>query len=152
MPSIKTPELAAMEERIESLREENISQIEANLVLKEENEKLKAKVAELTKRVEAKAAATVEIVAIPGAGIKKVPDLYFGDEACERKDEDGYTHFFVPRRFAETLLTNTCGMKYVLTGQKEPLKARRHTGLTVEEVTVYPYVFDGSDWKQVNAK
>ena len=125
MASIKSPELAEMEAHLASMREENVRQIEANLILKEENEALKAKVAELTKLVEVKAASTVEIVAIPAAGITKVPDLYMGDEVCGRKEEDGYTHFFVPRRFAETLLTNTVGMKFLLTGQKEPLKASR---------------------------
>ena len=152
--TLKTPEAL---DQIGSLKEDNTKLIEANFALKQENEALKTqtealkdKIAKLSIAVDAKD--NVEIVAVPVKGVTRVPDLYCGKEACERKEVDGYTHFIVPRKFAEALLTNTSGMKYLLTGQKEPLKAKRRTDLAVEEVTVYPYVLGEAGWKQVDTK
>jgi len=152
--TLKTPEAL---DQIGSLKEDNTKLIEANFALKQENEALKtqaealkAKIAELSVAIDAKD--NVEIVAVPAKGVTKVPDLYCGEGRCERKEVDGYTHFVVPRSLAETLLTNTQGMRYLLVGQKEPLKAKRRNGLAVEEVAVYPYVLGEAGWKQVDTK
>jgi regulator of replication initiation timing len=146
-----------LEDQIASMKEDNTKLIEANFALKQENEALKtenkalnAKVAEMLAAVEAKD--NLEIVAVPAKGIAKVPDLYCDGGRCERKEADGYSHFIVPRQLAETLLTNTQGMKYLLVGQKEPLKAKRRNGLAVEEVTVYPHVLGEAGWKQADVK
>jgi len=151
--TLKAPEVL---DQIASMKEDNVKLIEANFALKQENEALKtenealkAKVAEMLAAVEAKD--NIEIVAVPAKCVKTVPDLYYDGEKCERKEEAGYSHFIVPRVFAETLLTNTSGIVYLLVGQ-EPIKAKRRNGLSIEEVTVYPHVLGEAGWKQADAK
>jgi regulator of replication initiation timing len=152
--TLRAPEVL---DQIASLKEDNVRLVEANLVLRQENEALKteaealkAKIAKLSTAIEAED--NVEIVAVPAKAGVKVPDLYCGKRMCERKEVDGYTHFTVPRKFAEALLTNTSGLKYLLVGQKEPLKAKRRTDLAVEDVTVYPYVLGEAGWKRADGK
>jgi len=153
----KPPTVLTVEDQIASLKEDNTKLIEANFALKQEsetlkteNKALKAKVAEMLAAVEAKD--NVEIVAVPAKCVRAVPDLYCDGEKCERKEEAGYSHFIVPRTLAETLLTNKSGMVYLLVGQKEPLKAKRRNGLSIEEVTVYPHVLGEAGWKQADVK
>lgn len=157
MVNVVTKPSATMttEEYIATLKEDNTVLVEANYALKTENAALKTEVAALKAKVSELSVAigakdTVEVVAVPASKDVRVLDLRYEGELCERKEVEGYSHFIVPRKFAERLLTGRGGMKFLLTGQKEPLKAKRFNGLTAEEVTIYPHVLGEAGWKRAD--
>jgi hypothetical protein len=83
----------------------------------------------------------VEVVALPPNPDVKVPPMtYKGEKVRMEKDEDGFYHLFAPRRFAERLLTNVSGMKYVLVGPDSKMAVRRLTSNRAVTVTVYKHV------------
>jgi len=81
----------------------------------------------------------LEIVAVPDAGVSAPEDLVFDGERCLKREVDGFTHFKVPRKHAEELLTlDWCG-RYLLIGDA-PNKAMRRKGVFSEEVEIQPHV------------
>jgi hypothetical protein len=124
-------------------------------ILKAENERFKEMVKVLEERVAAVASSAgarvetekaekeelVEVVAVPFSPSVKVPNIVYGGKTLRReKDADGFYHFFTEREHAESLLTSTAGLRFVLVGPMEKLTVKRLFGVRHKDVTVLRHV------------
>jgi hypothetical protein len=149
-------ELRKLEEEIASLLKAKESLIEERTRLSEENSSLRKEVGELKTSIAALQEKVmklesandkdttgtphgyVEIVAIPPAkGIRPVPKFVDGAPVARRIDEDGYCYDTLPVKNAIPFLTEFAGMKHLLIGPLDELKATVQDGLYSKEITVY---------------
>jgi hypothetical protein len=125
-------------------------------ILQRENAALKAKLekTDVSKTEPVLGKDVLEIVAIPSDGVPPPPDLIFDGVRYKKKEIDGFAYFRVPFKDAETLLTDTSAMKFLLTAPAEKLILKRRVGMAVEDVEVFPYVMDKTSggrpiWKKI---
>jgi hypothetical protein len=83
----------------------------------------------------------VEIVALPpNLDVKVFPLTYKGEKIKMEKDEDGFYHFWVPRKLAESLLGSASGMRYALVGPDDKMTVKRFESSRAVDITVYKHV------------
>jgi hypothetical protein len=83
----------------------------------------------------------VEIVALPpNPDVKVFPLTYKGEKMKMEKDEDGFYHFWVPRKLAESLLGSASGMRYALVGPDDKMTVKRFESSRAVDITVYKHV------------
>jgi len=124
-------EIAKLKSEVERLQNENSEHVKKIASLEEQ-----IKNAEKPKEKED---GLFVIVALPAEGVK-VPELsYKGVKVKREKDSDGFYHFYTTKEHAESLLTNTAGLKFVLVGPDKKMEVKIRKGLEYEKITVYKH-------------
>jgi len=126
-------EIAKLKSEVERLENENSEHVKKIASLEEQIKKLE------TDKPKEKTDGLIELVALPADGVK-VPELsYKGVKVKREKDSDGFYHFYTSKEHAESLLTNTAGLKFVLIGPDKKMEVKIRKGLEYEKVTVYKH-------------
>jgi hypothetical protein len=82
----------------------------------------------------------LEIVALPAPGCQISPKKYKGEIVESKIDKYGYYHWLFPRKNAIQILSATAGMKHVLVGPDDEIKAMVPRGRFQEEVVIRRHV------------